>query len=170
MASLLSSHSTDSFLHEFFSAWVFSSFLCLFLTCQLRGDKKGRHTFVSCFFPFSWIWGISVFFYHLLELNWAVRPWLWASHLVLYVAINEPLDDRDGAFIAAFHTAISGTSKAREPQRWHTDKDFQSPSAAHIWHPDLSPHKQGIYLISFMESHGFPFTSSKGSFNTFIFC
>lgn len=62
MASLLSSHSTDSFLHEFFSAWVFSSFLCLFLTCQLRGDKKGRHTFVSCFFPFSWIWGISVFF------------------------------------------------------------------------------------------------------------
>lgn len=56
MPALQTHFCMSSFVLGFFFLYV------LFLTYKLNGDENGKHTFVSCFFCFSWIWGISFFF------------------------------------------------------------------------------------------------------------
>lgn len=83
----------------------------------------------SCFFSFSWIWRISLLTF--------VGPKHGHELPVWYFTIGELLDDRDGVPISAFHTALSGKSKAREPQAHFRNDTLtkmlrQSPSPAHI--------------------------------------
>lgn len=112
-------------------------------------------------------------FKHLLELNWAVKTMdvSFTSGTVLSMTF---LTTGMGVFISAFHTAFSVSPWPESPNPLFrigtlTEIFRQSPSPAHIWHPDLSLQRHVIYFSSLIESHEFPFTLNKGNFHRFIF-